>query len=1004
MARPLNQAVGSAQIPLYYTERVALPPQWIPERRAITILDVGKEGAMVAVTLAGLIDYLSSRRDGVSFQASPRMLYEMARRYDGTDGTGDTGTYLWAALYGWQQHGVTTEIAWPYIPGKRDSELTPERARLAEPFKPQSYERVPKDIQVVKAAIIDRGGVYAGQNVHKGWYQPEKGIIPYAPGAELLGASAFNLLGYTPDGFIIQNAWGEAWGGVDLDGQHYPGMAILTYPDFEANFLEGYGVRLWPESPEAGRKPALVRAGYQPDTPEDIDNDFLNIRPDVRAISNLLAAQDVKPPLALGLFGNWGTGKSFFMESMVHEIARLADQEKANPGKTPYCQPIVQIRFNAWHFMDTNLWASLVSELFDRLHAAISPPDAPLEEQRSRLIQALGDAQGLYRQSQLELKEAQQDLKVAETGLVILQVAQAVKADQVASTMQELAAQVGQLASLRTRVRRLVFVLFQDRRWPGRLAWLVVLALGAAVAGWLLSWLASAFPQAFGQASHWISASWTWAVGALAWLAGLWRTAGTYLDQLEEKSRLACQLTDQQLRYPASLVEKNEAANRLDQAVQQAEKKAEEARLQVDRVQKELDALSPRWQMEAYINERCASQDYRSQLGMISLIRKDFDKLNSLLQESTSGSPGGQGGTAADQPRLPFKRIILYIDDLDRCQPKRVVEVLEAVHLLLSYPLFVVVVAVDPRWLRTCLEMVYPELLSIQEDGQGEALDQPATPQDYLEKIFQIPFYLKPINAYGYSAMIRGLVGPDVDPESRSKATPGGGQPGGQSIPGAIPPGETIQAGGEPGPGGAGMAGGGEEEPKKAAEPPINPDLLKFKAWEEDDLQRLSPLFRTPRAVKRFINTYRLVKVGIDPNKMDEFEGARSAPGTARIAQALLAVVAGYPNLAEHFLQLLLAQVHAEKPVKTWSGFLAACKSAPAIHPDGGRPVQRSKSASAAQTPGAEEQAWQQMIAALGAVSADGFLPDDLEPYIEMVSRVARFSFSVSDLPVLRKP
>ena len=45
----------------------------------------------------------------------------------------------------------------------------------------------------------------------------------------------------------------------------------------------------------------------------------------------------------------------------------------------------------------------------------------------------------------------------------------------------------------------------------------------------------------------------------------------------------------------------------------------------------------------------------------------------------------------------PIERIVLYIDDLDRCPPERVVEVLQAVHLLLAFELFVVVVAVDAR-------------------------------------------------------------------------------------------------------------------------------------------------------------------------------------------------------------------------------------------------------------------------------------------------------------------
>ncbi|MGH3928616.1 MAG: P-loop NTPase fold protein [Pseudonocardiaceae bacterium] len=40
-----------------------------------------------------------------------------------------------------------------------------------------------------------------------------------------------------------------------------------------------------------------------------------------------------------------------------------------------------------------------------------------------------------------------------------------------------------------------------------------------------------------------------------------------------------------------------------------------------------------------------------------------------------------------DLPQID--RIIIYIDDLDRCPPQRVVEMLEAIHLLLAVELFV---------------------------------------------------------------------------------------------------------------------------------------------------------------------------------------------------------------------------------------------------------------------------------------------------------------------------
>lgn len=56
--------------------------------------------------------------------------------------------------------------------------------------------------------------------------------------------------------------------------------------------------------------------------------------------------------------------------------------------------------------------------------------------------------------------------------------------------------------------------------------------------------------------------------------------------------------------------------------------------------------------------------------------------------------------------------MILYIDDLDRCPPAKVLEVLEAVHLLLALELFVVVVGVDPRWLQRSLRHQYRDLVT----------------------------------------------------------------------------------------------------------------------------------------------------------------------------------------------------------------------------------------------------------------------------------------------------
>jgi hypothetical protein len=118
---------------------------------------------------------------------------------------------------------------------------------------------------------------------------------------------------------------------------------------------------------------------------------------------------------------------------------------------------------------------------------------------------------------------------------------------------------------------------------------------------------------------------------------------------------------------------------------------------------------------------------------------------------------------------------VLYIDDLDRCTPAQVIDVLQAVHLMLALDLFVVVVGVDPRWLLHSLRDRYRTILSRDDgvrvpdradaDGGGfrdEGFEQMwrTTPQDYLEKIFNIPFVLPGLTATEFETMIRKLSAP----------------------------------------------------------------------------------------------------------------------------------------------------------------------------------------------------------------------------------------------------
>src|SRR5690606_12698885 len=111
-------------------------------------------------------------------------------------------------------------------------------------------------------------------------------------------------------------------------------------------------------------------------------------------------------------------------------------------------------------------------------------------------------------------------------------------------------------------------------------------------------------------------------------------------------------------------------------------------------------------------------------------------------------------------------RIILYIDDLDRCPFDKVMEVLQAVHLLMAFPLFVVLVAVDVRWLETSLENSHVQF-------KGE--DRHTSPTEYLEKIFQLAIWTDPLTTDDVVDFVYGRLpvqrNPSVDAGPPSEVT-----------------------------------------------------------------------------------------------------------------------------------------------------------------------------------------------------------------------------------------
>jgi predicted KAP-like P-loop ATPase len=83
-----------------------------------------------------------------------------------------------------------------------------------------------------------------------------------------------------------------------------------------------------------------------------------------------------------------------------------------------------------------------------------------------------------------------------------------------------------------------------------------------------------------------------------------------------------------------------------------------------------------------------------------------------------------------------IKKLVVIIDDLDRCTYERILENLEAIKLFLNVEKTAFIIGADPRIVRHAIEYRYKRESKPDEDANDRIID------DYLEKLIQIPYFL----------------------------------------------------------------------------------------------------------------------------------------------------------------------------------------------------------------------------------------------------------------------
>jgi septal ring factor EnvC (AmiA/AmiB activator) len=744
------------------------------------------------------------------------------------------------------------------------------------------------------------------------------------------------------------------------------------------------------------------------------DRDLLDARKPALRFAKLLAARDVPPPIALGLFGNWGSGKTFFMGLMRDRIADLSKN-----GGEGYVRRVVQIDFNAWHYHDTNLWASLAMRIFEGLAKELAGNEpSDVEKKRKELHQKIRSSasrrsealeqrdEALTRRSaaakELEdLRMKRDDFRNRSVTLQLQAAWHAVSRGAEFGRLQSAATALqrnfgidaaidsaGQIRKLATDIgdtRNHAFGVLSavGQRFRGlkagafTVALLALVVLGAISLGWGLEWFDAIaqlnlprFSATIVQFSTIVSVIAAWCGCRVRELGAAIDTIGAVEAQLAAAEK-KLQPDDAIRQIEAQIAELDKNIHKKTEELSAAEREIAEATAEIERINR--GGL-----VYDFLMERTAASSYLGQLGLISTIRQDIERLDVLLKDFVAL---GQN---------PIGRIVLYIDDLDRCHPDKVVEVLQAVHLLVAFDLFNVVVGVDARWLERSLYRQY-----VGEAKDGVPLpDDPFSPQDYLEKIFQIPYALAPIDKTSFRNLIGGMVetrsdyrqkererARKADEEAAKAAQRQREQANVESVSteGAEGSKDSVVAREESKPDES--LTGKEESSSKAPARPSEAALF-FEDHEEEFIANLYAFIDRPRLAKRFINIYRLLRVRADDEGESRTFAVSADSNDFRAALLLLAIHVGHPNVAARLTQAI------EFAKDSRSAFINML----------------SELASGANTTIAlSEKEREEIGVIIDKVQAIGSkAPADLAPYVRWAPRVGCFSFEWHRVPVRR--
>ncbi|HZV74841.1 MAG TPA: P-loop NTPase fold protein [Conexibacter sp.] len=206
----------------------------------------------------------------------------------------------------------------------------------------------------------------------------------------------------------------------------------------------------------------------------------------------------------------------------------------------------------------------------------------------------------------------------------------------------------------------------------------------------------------------------------------------------------------------------------------------------------------------------------------------------------------------ADRP------LVVFIDDLDRCAPAKIGEVLEAINLFLSgdYPNCAFVLGVDTQVVAAAMEVVHRDVIERLHDRHGELGWR------FMDKFVQLPFVMPRLSPEQRKEFVGALlVAKDDNAERRTAAQQAASEITKELESGTIAPAEAAARVGDLD---VKLAAAAPDAVRKAAEAAIAAGAQAFGDADEEMTEALhdqmSFLSDNPRTIKRAVNLYRFYR------------------------------------------------------------------------------------------------------------------------------------------------